>query len=155
MGQRVPDFRLPDSEKKTRTLSEFLGTGGAIIAFFPFAFSGTSDKEMCTFRDDLSTFQSAGGRLVGISVDSVYALGAFARTYDLPFPLLSDFNKKVSKLYGVFQASWTGFGYSGVANSSVFVADRNGVLRYKWISDAHTSEPPYREVSKASQKLDV
>ena len=44
-----------------------------------------------------------------------YSLKAFAQTYNLHFPLLSDFNKKVTKLYGVLQDPWVGLGFKGVA----------------------------------------
>lgn len=153
VGQRIPDFTLPDSEKKSRTLSEFTQRGTVILAFFPFAFSGTCDKEMCTFRDGFQSLQSSNAQLVGVSVDSTYALKAFSTTYNLQFPLLSDFNKRVTKLYGVLQDPWVGLGYKGVAKRSVFVADRKGMLRYKWVTDVPSDEPPYPEVMRAAQKL--
>jgi glutaredoxin-dependent peroxiredoxin len=153
LGQRVPEFSLPDADKKMRALSEFVKQGTVVLAFFPFAFSGACDKEMCTFRDGFGALQSAGARLVGISVDSSYSLRAFAQTYNLQFPLLSDFNKKVIKLYGVLQDPWTGLGYKGVAKRSIMVVDGRGMLRYRWVTDAPSEEPPYAEVTKAVQKL--
>lgn len=90
--------------------------------------------------------------MVGISVDSLYSLKVFAETYGLQFPLLSDFNKKVVRLYGVLQDPWVGFGYRGVAKRSVFVVDKKGILRYKWITDVPSNEPPYDEVLSAVTK---
>ncbi|MBI3860130.1 MAG: redoxin domain-containing protein [Thaumarchaeota archaeon] len=153
LGQRVPDFALPDADRKVRTLGELTGEGPLLIAFFPFAFSGTCDREMCTFRDGFGQLQTSGVRMVGVSVDSSFSLRAFAQTYNLPFPLLSDFNKKVTKLYGVLQDPWVGLGYRGVAKRSVFLVDRKGVLRYRWVTDIPSEEPPYQEVVKAVQKL--
>jgi glutaredoxin-dependent peroxiredoxin len=153
MGQKVPDFSLPDSEKAVRALSEFTQKGPVILAFFPFAFSGVCDKEMCTFRDSFGTMQETGAQLVGVSVDSVFALKAFAQTYNLQFPLLSDFNKKVVKLYGVLQDPWVGMGYKGVAKRAVFLLDRRGMLRYRWVTDDPGEEPPYGEIVKATQRL--
>jgi peroxiredoxin len=153
LGQKVPDFALPDTDKKVRRLGEFTQKGSVILAFFPFAFSGTCDKEMCTFRDGFETLQNAGAQLVGISVDSSYSLRAFAQTYNLQFPLLSDFNKKVVKSYGVLQDPWVGLGYRGVAKRAVFLTDGRGMLRYKWATDVPSEEPPYPEVMKAAQKL--
>jgi peroxiredoxin len=153
IGQKVPEFTLPDTDRKTRSLGEFTKQGTTMLAFFPFAFSGTCDKEMCTFRDDFGTLQALGAQLVGISVDSSYSLKAFAQTYNLQFPLLSDFNKKVTKLYGVLQDPWVGLGFRGVAKRSVFLVDERGILRYRWVTDAPSDEPPYQEVTKAAQKL--
>jgi len=153
LGQKVPEFSLPDADRKTRSLSEFTQQGTVILAFFPFAFSGTCDKEMCAFRDGFGTLHEAGAQLVGVSVDSSFALKAFAQTYNLQFPLLSDFNKKVAKLFGVLQDPWVGFGYKGVAKRAVMIVDRRGMLKYKWVTDVPSDEPPYTEVVKAVQKL--
>jgi glutaredoxin-dependent peroxiredoxin len=153
LGQKVPGFELPDADNKVRALDEFTKKGNVVLAFFPFAFSGTCDKEMCTFRDGFGTLQSARAQLVGISVDSSYSLRAFAQTYNLQFPLLSDFNKKITKIYGVLQDPWVGLGYKGVAKRAVFVVDGRGMLRYRWVTDVPSDEPPYAEVMKATQKL--
>ncbi len=153
IGQKAPEFTLPDLDKKVRALNEFTQQGTVVLAFFPFAFSGTCDKEMCAFRDGFGTLQSSAAQLVGVSVDSTYALKAFAQTYNLQFPLLSDFNKKVTKIYGVLQDPWVGLGYKGVAKRSVFLVDRKGILRYKWVTDIPSEEPPYPEVMRAAQKL--
>ena len=153
LGQKVPEFSLPDADRKTRSLSEFTRQGTVILAFFPFAFSGTCDKEMCAFRDGFGTLQEAGAQLVGVSVDSSFALKAFAQTYNLQFPLLSDFNKKVAKLFGVLQDPWVGLSYKGVAKRAVLIVDRRGMLKYKWVTDVPSDEPPYTEVVKAAQKL--
>src|SRR5271165_740326 len=95
VGQRVPDFALFDHMKQERRLSEFIQKGNVVIVFFPFAFSGTCDREMCTFRDDMLKFNALQANVVGISVDSLYTLRVYAQTYSLEFTLLSDFNKKV------------------------------------------------------------
>ncbi|MDA4128482.1 MAG: peroxiredoxin [Thaumarchaeota archaeon] len=153
IGQRVPEFTLPDSNRQQRSLSEFTQKGATVIAFFPFAFSGVCDKEMCAFRDNVSRLNDPGTQTVGISVDSLFALKVFAQTYNLQFPLLSDFNKKVVKAYGVLQDPWVGFGYRGVAKRSVFVVDKKGILRYRWTTDVPSNEPPYDEVVGAVNKL--
>jgi peroxiredoxin len=152
LGQKVPEFSLPDADRKMRSLSEFTKQGTVILAFFPFAFSGVCDKEMCAFRDGFQTIQEAGARLVGVSVDSSFSLKAFAQTYNLQFPLLSDFNRKVTKLYGVLQDPWVALGYKGVAKRSVMVIDSRGMLRYRWVTDVPSDEPPYSDVMKAAQK---
>ena len=153
LGQKVPEFSLPDADRKARSLGDFTKQGPVILAFFPFAFSGVCDKEMCVFRDGFGALQGAGVQLVGISVDSSFSLKAFAQTYNLQFPLLSDFNKKVVKLYGVLQDSWVNLGYRGVAKRAVMVVDRRGMLRYRWVTDKPSDEPPYAEVLKTAQKL--
>ena len=153
LGQKVPEFVLPDADQKTRSLAELTKSGPVVLAFFPFAFSGVCDREMCTFRDGFGSLQGVGAQLVGISVDSSYSLKAFGQTYNLQFPLLSDFNKKVARLYGVLQDPWVGLGYKGVAKRAIIVVDRQKKLRYRWVTDDPSEEPPYAEVVKAAQKL--
>jgi peroxiredoxin len=157
IGQKVPDFSLPDTENKPRSLSEFTKDGPVVLTFFPFAFSGFCDKEMCVFRDTLSDLHMINAHIcvVGVSVDSTYSLKAFAQTYNLPFPLLSDFNRKAMRLYGVLQDTWVAHGYKGVAKRSVFLVDPRGFLRYRWITDVPSEEPPYSEVIKAAQKVTI
>jgi glutaredoxin-dependent peroxiredoxin len=153
IGQRVPDFSVPDTNKQERKLSEFTQKGKTVLLFFPFAFSGVCDKEMCVFRDDMAKFNSLNAQTVGISVDSIFTLKIFAQTYNLQFPLLSDFNKKVSRAYGVLQEAWVAFGYKGVSKRAAFVLDGKGILRYKWVTDAPSNEPPYDEILSSLSKL--
>ena len=153
IGHRVPDFSLFDSEGKERKLSELLQKGNLTIVFFPFAFSGACDREICVFRDTILGENALKGNLVGISVDSVFTLKIFSETYNPGFPLLSDFNKKVARSFDVLQDPWVEYGYRGVAKRSVFVVDRSGVLRYRWISEDPDREPPYEEVASATFKL--
>jgi glutaredoxin-dependent peroxiredoxin len=153
IGQRVPDFALPDTNKQERKLSEFTQKGKIVLLFFPFAFSGVCDKEMCVFRDGWNKFNSLNAQEVGISVDSVFTLKVFAQTYNLQFPLLSDFNKKVSKAYGVLHDTWVTLGYRGVSKRAAFVLDGKGILRYKWVTDAPSNEPPYEEILSVLGKL--
>jgi peroxiredoxin len=153
IGQRVPDFTLPDHTKQERKLSEFIQKGNVVIAFFPFAFSGTCDREMCTFRDSMTKLNAVQASVIGISVDSLFTLKVFAQTYALEYPLLSDFNKKVSEAFDVLQSPWVAFGYMGVAKRAVFVLDSKGILRYRWITDVPSEEPPYDEIMDSLKKL--
>jgi peroxiredoxin len=153
VGQRVPDFSLPDHAKQERKLSEFIQKGNVVIAFFPFAFSGTCDREMCVFRDSMVKLNAVQASVVGISVDSLFTLNVFRQTYNLEYTLLSDFNKKVCKMFDVLQDPWVAFGYRWVAKRSVFVLDRKGILRYRWVSDVPSEEPPYDEVLESLRKL--
>ncbi len=153
VGQRVPAFTLPDVDKRSRELSEFVQRGKVVIAFFPLAFSGACDREMCTFRDSIAKLNSVKAQVIGISVDSVYTLKVFAQTYGIEFPLLSDFNKKVIRMYGVLQDPWVNFGYKGVSKRAVFVVDGKGILRYKWTTDVPAEEPPYDQVISALVKI--
>jgi peroxiredoxin len=152
LNQVAPDFTLFDTEKKQRSLSEFRGKK-TVLVFYPGAFTGVCTKEMCTFRDSLASFNALDAQVVGISVDSPFANKGFAAANNLTFPLLSDFNREVSKKYPGIHDTFSGVtGYSA-AKRSVFVLDGKGVVRYQWISDNPGVEPPYDEVKKALEGI--
>lgn len=154
IGQRAPDFTLPacdGSHTAPFTLSEALGQKRFVLAFFPLAFSPVCTEELCEFRDGLKELESLDAEVLGISVDSPYALNAFIRAEGLNFKLLSDFNKEVSARYGVLYESLGDF--KGVAKRSVFVLDPQGTVRYAWVSEDPRKRPDLEEVRDALSRL--
>ncbi len=149
VGSKAPQFTLVDTAKTLRSpISEFAGKK-VILLFYPGAFTGVCDKEMCNFRDSISAYNSLNAQVIGISVDSPWANKAFAQHYNLNFPLLSDFDRTVIKQYGiVFEGLGGVKGYT-VAKRAVYVIDEKGAVKYAWVSDVPGVEPPYDEVQKA------
>jgi peroxiredoxin len=97
----------------------------------------------------MARFNELNAQVVGISVDSPFANKAFASQNNLQFPLLSDFARSTVKAYGIVLDDFAGLtGYSA-AKRSVFVLDKEGVVRYSWISDNPGVEPNYDEITKA------
>jgi len=84
-GERAPAFTLYDTERKSRSLSEFLGKK-TVLVFYPGAFTGCARRKMCTFRDSLASFESLKAQVVGISIDSPFANKAFAAQNNITFP---------------------------------------------------------------------
>ncbi len=100
-GDKVTDFSLPDQDKNVITLSEVAKIGPVVLFFYPKAFTPICTKESCAFRDiaaDLSEFNVSR---LGISSDSTNQLKKFQDEFHLDYPLLSDQDRSVSKLYGV------------------------------------------------------
>ena len=148
VGDKAPDFTLFDANRKQRSLKEFLGKK-TVIAFFPGAFTGVCTKEMCTFRDSLSTLAGMNAQVVAISVDSPFANKGFSDQNKLGFPVLSDHSREVSTKYvGVYNGFGGLPGYTA-AKRSVLVLDANGTVKYAWISEDPGAEPNYDEVKKA------
>lgn len=147
-GDKIADFKLFDSERKERSLSEFLG-GKTILAFYPGAFTGVCAAEMCRMQDSMALFNSANAKVVGISVDSPFANKAFADANKITYPLLSDLDKSVSKrISGHYDAFAHIPGYTA-AKRSVFILDKDAVVKYMWSTDNPGTEPPYDEIEKA------
>ena len=124
VGHKAPDFALADQEGKERKLSEFSGKN-IILAFYPFDFSPVCTVEFGCFEQDLSTLNDLNAQVLGISVDSKYSHKEFARKLGLNFPLLSDFNKEVCKLYGTLRKE-------GFSERAYFIIDKQGIVRFKY-----------------------
>ena len=152
VGQKAPDFTLPDADRNVRSLKEFLGKK-AILAFYPGAFTPVCTKEMCTFRDSLGRLEGLGAQVIGISVDTPFTIKAFAGQNGLNFPLLSDYSREVCRLYDVLLTDFAGLKGLTAAKRAVFVLDKGGVVRYRWISEDPRNEPNYDEVAKAVEQI--
>lgn len=126
VGSQAPDFTLNDYNKQQITLSSFRGEKPVLLVFYPFAFSGTCQGELCQLRDEFADYEGEGVQVLGVSVDTPFSLKAWAEQQGYQFPLLSDFwpHGEVAKTYGVFNDN------AGLANRGTFLIDKDGVVRF-------------------------
>ena len=148
VGQKAPEFTLPDTEKESRSLNEFKGKK-TVLAFFPGAFTGACTREMCAFRDSMSKLNNMDAQVVAVSVDAPFSNKAFAAQHNLQFPVLSDYTRSVAKQYGGVHDDFSGLKGYTAAKRAVFIVDKEGVVRYSWVSENPGIEPPYDEVTTA------
>ena len=151
IGAKAPDFTLPNQDREPVTLSEQLQSGPVVLAFFPAAFSSVCSTEMCAFRDSAAELNSVGAKVLGVSVDTFFALKAWGDAQKLNFPLLSDFNKEVIRKYDVFNEDMIGL--KGIAKRAVFVIDRNGKVRHREVLEDARNEPDYAKVKETLASL--
>ena len=144
VGDMAPDFTLTAQDKSSVTLSEMRGSR-VILAFYPAAFTGGCTKEMCTFSEGMSSLNSSGVSVFGISVDSPFSNAAFADANGISFPLLSDVHREAIESYGVSLADFVISGYT-VAQRSVFVIEADGRVGYSWVAENPGIEPDYEAV---------
>ncbi|CAF5046695.1 unnamed protein product [Rotaria sp. Silwood1] len=130
VGQQAPDFTLYNTEKKEISLQDLTSKSNVVLLFFPLAFTGVCTKELCSTRDDISQFENLNATIIAISVDSLFSLGIFRQENELPFDLLSDFNKEVSQKYDSLYDQFPLFGLKGVTKRSAFVIDKQGKIKY-------------------------
>ena len=131
-----------------RTLKEFKGQI-VVLAFFPGAFTAVCTKELCHFRDTLANFESVNAQILAISVNDPFTNKAFAEQNRLTFPILSDYNRVAIRAYDVMQEGLGKLKDYTAAKRAVFVISPEGFIRWKWVSDNPTIEPPYGEVQHA------
>ena len=147
-GDKAPDFNLRSTDGEMVSLSDQHGSN-VVLAFFPAAFTGVCQTEMCTFRDSLAAFNDMNAKVFGISVDPPFSQAEFSSQNDLTFPLLSDFGGATVDAYGVGLPNLAGIEGYNVAQRSVFVVDGDGNVRWSWVSDSPLNEPSYDDVKAA------
>jgi peroxiredoxin len=154
VGDIAPNFELFNHNTEKVSLEQFRGKN-VVILFFPLANTSVCTKEMCTFRDELKVYEDLNAQVLGISVDSPFALKMFAEKNNYNFPLLSDFNKEVSSMYGALYDVFVPgkFDFKGVAKRSAFVVDKNGVIQYAEVLENAGEEPNYNLIKETLEKL--
>ena len=101
VGDRIPDFILPDQNGNELDIRSVLGKKDLVIYFYPKDDTGGCTKEACSFRDQYEDFIEMGAEVIGISSDDVDSHKQFAARHRLPFILLSDQKSEVRRLFGV------------------------------------------------------
>ena len=152
IGESAPNFTLKHTETTDVSLSDYKGKT-VILAFYPGAFTGVCDTEMCSFQDNFSKLSESNATVIGISVDSPWANAEFASKYNLEFELLSDLDREVVEAY---DAKFIGLG--GIegyvsANRVVIVIDENGIIKHRWVAENPGIEPDYDAIIKLAESL--
>jgi len=147
VGDKAPTFTLTSDELKPVSLSDYAGKN-VVLLFFPMAFTGVCTEELCSMRDNIADYDGLDAQIIGVSVDSPFTLGKFKADQKLNFPLLSDFNKEVSRNYGSIYEEFV-FGLQGVSKRSAFVIDKSGTVRYAEVLDNAGEQPDFDAVKEA------
>lgn len=127
-GSKAPGFELMDQEGRTHRLSDYTGRK-VVLFFYPKNFTPGCTNEVCSFRDSYELLKKKGVALLGVSGDSVESHKKFRKKFSLPFPLLSDPEKKVIKAYGAMkEKSMFGNTFLGIQRST-FIIDEKGFVK--------------------------
>jgi peroxiredoxin len=151
VGQTAPDFKLFNTEKKEMSLSDYKGKN-LVVLFFPLAFTGVCTAELCNVRDNYNIYTSLNAEVVGISIDSLFSLGAFKKEQSYNFDLLSDFNKTTATAYDSLYETFN-FKMLGVTKRSAFVIDKDGIIRYSEILEDAGKQPNFDAIKACLEKL--
>ena len=158
VGTKAPDFSLPSKTAegpKQIKLSDNFGKTNTLLLFFPMAFTGVCTTEMCNLSPELPRYGEMNAAVYGISGDNPFAQEAWAQKEKISVPLLSDYEHKVAKEYGVAYDSFLppNLGMSGVAKRSAFIVDRKGVIQYAESSDDARELPNFDKIKAKLAEL--
>jgi peroxiredoxin Q/BCP len=142
-GRKAPAFTLTDAKGQKVSLADFAGRD-LVLYFYPRDDTPGCTKEACGFRDLWKEIQKAGAVVVGVSPDGGASHEKFRAKYKLPFPLLSDPDKKVMEKYGAWgEKVLYGKKTTGVIRSTVWIGP-DGAVRRHWKrvakAEAHPAE---------------
>jgi len=140
-GKAAPDFTLTDAAGKQVSLKDFAGKD-VILYFYPKDDTPGCTKEACGFRDSWKDLAKAGVVVLGVSADSTASHQKFAAKYKLPFPLLSDPDRKVMRQYGAYgEKVMYGKKTKGVIRSTVWIGG-DGRVKKHWAKVANAEAHP-------------
>lgn len=145
VGDRAPDFTLPGTGGRTYSLSDFLGKP-LVLVFYPGDDTPVCTKQLNAYNDGLEQFAELDAQIVGISAQDVSSKEAFKAKHGFEFPLLADTDKQVAAAYGTL-------GPIGFPRRSVFIIDRDGIIRYAHRAIAGLTYRPVSELIDELQKL--
>lgn len=132
IGRPAPDFTLPSTTGEPISLKQFKGKKTVVLYFYPKDETPGCTREACDFRDHTAEFETARVVVLGVSTDPMESHLHFQAKQKLPFPLLSDEDAAVSKLYGVYkQKNLYGKKHLGIERTT-FVIDRTGRVAQIW-----------------------
>jgi peroxiredoxin len=128
-GTTAPEFELPAGPGQTVSLRQFRGSA-VVLAFYPADWSPVCGDQLTIYNEILDDLDELRAKVLGVSVDGPWCHQAYAQARKLKFPLLSDFEPKgqVARRYGAYRAE------EGVAQRALFVIDREGVIRWSYLS---------------------
>ena len=142
VGDNAPAFNALNQKRESVSLENFSGKQ-VVLAFIPAAFTPVCEKEFCTFRDSLATFNEVNATVLGVSVDAPFSNAAFAEKNDVNFDVLSDYDRSMVKAFGVAHDDFAGMPGYTAAKRSVFVISGEGKVTYAWVADNPGQEPNY------------
>ena len=138
VGDKAPDFSGTAQDGGTIRLGDYLGQKALVLFFYPKDNSPICTKETCSFRDSYEQFKEAGAEVIGVSSDSSQSHQAFANQNQLSFPLISDRDSSLRKLFGVPSALGL------LPGRSTYVIDKEGIVRLifsaQFASDKHVQQ---------------
>ncbi len=150
VGDVAPDFTLFVRPREFVSLHDYAGRP-VVLLFFPLAFSPTCTEEIGAAAEDYTLYESLGAEIIGISVDSPFVNQRFAAACNARFPIVSDFDREVARLYAVTADDF--YGLKGVPHRAAFVVARDGRLAFAWESENPNLLPPFAKIKQTLRQL--
>ena len=147
VGEAAPEFTAASTSGRDVSLSSFRGKRNVLLAFFPLAFTGTCTKELVCFTEDFDQFAGKEVEILPISVDSTASLREFKNKLQMKTDLLSDFQRDISRAYGVLNED------RFYSNRAYFLIDKDGRVRWSHVEGNNSERRENSEIFTAIDLL--
>ncbi|MDI9404006.1 MAG: peroxiredoxin [Limnohabitans sp.] len=147
VGTVAPRFELPAKPGDVVNVGALFGSEKVVLLFFPLAFSSVCTEEMCHFRDSWAEWSALGCKVFGVSIDSPFVVDKFRAELNVPFPILSDFNKTVAASYDALHADLMGL--KGVTKRAAYVIGSDGKIAYAWEAEIPKTQVDFAAIKAA------
>jgi peroxiredoxin len=147
VGEAAPEFTAASTSGRDVSLSSFRGKRNVLLAFFPLAFTGTCTKELVCFTEDFDQFAGKEVEILPISVDSTASLREFKNKLQMKTDLLSDFQRDISRAYGVLNED------RFYSNRAYFLIDKDGRVRWSHVEGNNSQRRENSEILAAIKLL--
>ena len=129
VGNKAPDFNLPNQNDETISLSNLKGTK-VVIWFYPKANTPGWIIEGKGFRDEFKKFEDKNIAILGVSADPVSKQKKFCDKQGFPYDLLSDESHEMLEAYGVWgKKKFMGREYMGITRMT-YIINEDGNIEY-------------------------
>lgn len=127
VGDKAPNFEGIDQDGNFISLNQFIGKK-LVLYFYPKDNTSGCISEACDLRDNYQSFLSKGYAVVGVSADSIKSHQNFKKKYNLPFPLISDTEKKIITAYNAYgEKKMYGKTVMGILRKT-FIINETGII---------------------------
>ena len=145
VGDQAPEWTLGGTEADDIRLADYRDQKNVVLLFYPLDFSPVCSLQLPAYQARKPEFDAKDTVIFGISTDSKWSHKAFSEQLGLEYPLLSDYNRKVSEAYGVLRPE-------GYTNRAVFVIDKQGIIRYMDVTSPG-EQPDQAQVMRVIETL--
>jgi peroxiredoxin len=152
IGDQAPNFKLYNTAHEEISLDNLIKKSNVVLLFFPLAFTGVCTNELCSIRDNMNKYNQLNAQVIGVSVDSMFALKKFQEDKQYEFELLSDFNKDTARKYHVLYEEFPLFNMKGVTKRAAFVINQKQIIQHIDILDDPGKLPDFRMIEEALAK---
>ena len=158
VGDEAPDFQVKDMAGKTIRFRQFIGNQKTLLLFYRGGWCKHCNAQFESLMKDHARFVRAGAKIVAVSSEDVEKGKEFSKKLNLPFVLLSDTGFDGIERYGVKDSNPSektkARGIYQLAKPSAFIIDRNGIVRYKYVSKSPSDRPNNKELLNALAELE-